>query len=153
MDYLRNGEDQLVNEHRFISTIKEYYEGCNTRNETLMKSTFTDDVIHYFVDHPAVSSADGLANYWCKVGPTTHATWSVDHAMVQEPEAVIEWSMLWKPLTKDSFEVLRGTEWFVFRDDKIAEIRSYHCNFYLNDPQNRSLHEFDYVGRGYLPEA
>lgn len=142
-----------MTEHRFVSTIKKYYEGCNKRDSRIMKSTFTDDVIHYFVDHAPVSSADGLANYWCKVGPITCATWVLDHAIVQEPEAVIEWSMPWKPASKEAFEVLRGTEWFIFRDDRISEIRSYHCNFHLNHPDNRGLHEFDYVGRGYLPDA
>ena len=138
--------------HRFISTIKKYYEGCNTRNSELMMSTFTDDVVHYFVDHSSVSTAKGLANYWCKVAPRTRARWTVDHALVEEPEAVVEWSMLWKPLLEENHELLRGTEWFVFRDEKIAEIRSYHCNFFLNDRENRQLHDFDYIGRGYTTE-
>ena len=141
-----------MNKHRFISTIKQYYEGCNTQNSALMISTFTDDVIHYFVDHSSVSTANGLANYWCKVAPRTQAKWTVDHAIVQEPEAVIEWSMLWKPLSAEKHEVLRGTEWFFFRNEKIAEIRSYHCNFFLNDRKNRQLHDFDYAGRGYTVE-
>lgn len=76
----------------------------------------------------------------------------MDHALVEGPEAVVEWSMLWKPLLEENHELLRGTEWFVFRDEKIAEIRSYHCNFFLNDRENRQLHDFDYVGRGYTAE-
>ena len=57
-----------------------------------------------------------------------------------------------KPLLEENHELLRGTEWFVFRDEKIAEIRSYHCNSFLNDRENRQLHDFNYIGRGYTTE-
>ena len=122
-----------------------------------MVSTFTDDVVHYFVDHSAVRGAEALANYWAKVAPKTQANWVLDHAVVQDDEAVIEWSMRWVPLqpTADapSPQVLRGSEWYVFRSGLIAEIRSYHNNFYLQHPDNRALHDFDYVGRGYRKES
>lgn len=114
-----------------------------------MMSTFTDDVVHYFVDHSAVRGADGLANYWAKIAPRTQANWVLDHALVQEPEAVIEWSMRWVPAQTGEPEILRGSEWYLFRDDKIAEIRSYHNNYFIQDPENRALHGFDYSGRTY----
>ena len=139
-------------EHRYIKTIKTYYRGCSSRDFELMVSTFVDDVVHYFVDHSPVIGAEALANYWCKVGPITQATWHVDHAIVQEPEAVIEWSMPWTPKSTGNPEVLRGTEWFIFAGEKITEIRSYHCNFYLSNPVNRALHGFNYPGRGYFTE-
>jgi hypothetical protein len=135
--------------HPYVETIETYYLGCNARDFDLMVSTFVDDVVHYFVDHAPVRGAQGLANYWCKVAPKTAATWAVDHAIVAEPEAVIEWSMPWTPPVTGAAEVLRGTEWFVFTNGKIAEIRSYHCNFFLNAPKNRALHGFDYASRGY----
>ena len=141
-----------MTKHRYISAIETYYEGCNAQNPEMMVSTFTDDVVHYFVDHTSVSTAKGLSNYWCKVADQTQATWSMDHALVKEPEAVIEWSMLWRPLSEENHELLRGTEWFIFRDEKIAEIRSYHCNFFLSDRKNRQLHDFNYAARGYTAE-
>ena len=141
-----------MNEHRFIDVVKRYYLGCNQRDFDIMMSTFSPDIVHYFVDHDPVIGAERLANYWCKVGPITSATWFVDHAIVQEPEAVIEWSMPWTPPDQASSEVLRGTEWFCFENEKITEIRSYHCNFYLNAPENRRLRGFDYVGRKYTAE-
>ena len=135
--------------HRYIKTIHTYYEGCNTQDIDLMCSTFTDDVVHFFVDHSAVRGAAALANYWAKTAPRTMANWQLDHAVVQEPEAVIEWSMLWVPPQTGEAELLRGAEWYIFRDDRIAEIRSYHNNYYLQAPENRELHDFDYQGRGY----
>ncbi|MFT6810104.1 MAG: hypothetical protein ACJA01_003347 [Saprospiraceae bacterium] len=133
--------------HRYIEIIHTYYRGCNTADVDLMMSTFTDDVVHYFVDHSAVRSALGLATYWAKIAPRTQSNWELDHALVQEPEAVIEWSMRW--LQTGVSELLRGSEWYLFQDDKIAEIRSYHNNFYLQDVRNRELRDFNYTDREY----
>ena len=135
--------------HPFIETILQYYEGCNTADMDLMMSTFTDDVVHYFVDHSAVRGARALANYWAKVGPITKANWVLDHCLVQEPEAVIEWSMRWIPSQTGVAEMLRGSEWYVFEAGLIKEIRSYHANYYLAAKENHELHGFDYAGRGY----
>ena len=55
--------------HPYIETIQRYYAGCNSADVDLMMSTFTEDVVHYFVDHGAVQGATGLASYWSKVGP------------------------------------------------------------------------------------
>ena len=73
--------------HPFIDVIQTYYQGCNSLDFTLMMSTFTPDIVHYFVDHSAVVGAEALANYWCKVAPKTQANWELDHAVVQESEA------------------------------------------------------------------
>jgi len=135
--------------HVFIETINTYYRGCNTADRELMISTFTEDVVHYFVDHGAVKGAAALANYWAKVGPKTEANWILDHCLIQEPEAVIEWSMRWVPSATDEPELLRGSEWYLFEEGKIAEIRSYHNNFYLQDKKNRELWDFGYKSRGY----
>lgn len=69
--------------HPFIETIKTYYLGCNTADEALMRSTFTEDVVHYFVDHGEVRGSQQLAHYWARVAPKTQANWQLDHALVQ----------------------------------------------------------------------
>lgn len=135
--------------HPFIETIHQYYAGCNAADRTLMQTTFTEDVVHYFVDHSKVAGAERLANYWAKVQPLTQANWVLDHALVQDDEAVIEWSMRWTPQPTGVPEILRGSEWYLFRDGLIAEIRSYHANYYLADTRNRELHNFPYNSRGY----
>ncbi len=137
--------------HAYIDQIKKYYQGCNTQDFHLMCSTFTPDVVHYFVDHEPVRGAEALANYWCKVAPRTEANWQLDHALVQEPEAVIEWSMRWTTPNGD-VQVLRGTEWYIFEGTQISEIRSYHNNVFLQSPRNRALWGFDYAGRSYRVE-
>jgi hypothetical protein len=138
-----------VFEHPHLITVGRYYEGCNTADVALMKSTFTRDVVHYFVDHDPVRGNDALAGYWARVGPKTRARWSVDHALVHDDEAVIEWSMHWSPVGSDRTEMLRGSEWFRFRDGRIAEIRSYHNNPHLHDARNHELRGFPYAQRGY----
>ena len=135
--------------HPYIDVIEAYYAGCNSADVEAMMATFTDDVVHYFVDHAPVGTAAGLAGYWASIGPRTKANWTVDHWLVQEPEAVIEWSMAWQPPGDGPAEILRGTEWFRFRNGRIAEIRSYHNNVHLQAPENRELHNFAYAERGY----
>ena len=141
-------KQQNLSEH-FAHTINRYYRGCNTADKDLMMSTFDEDVVHYFVDHSAVRGAERLANYWVKVAPLTQANWTLDHIIAQNQEAVIEWSMQWVPAQTGKPELLRGSEWYVFADDKISEIRSYHNNYYLQDLRNRELWDFDYAERGY----
>ena len=140
---------QTAADHRYAAIIRRYYEGCSTADTGLMMSTFDPDVVHYFVDRNPVRGAAALAGFWAKIGPRTKASWFVDHIIVQEPEAVIEWSMPWTPPQDQRRQVLRGTEWYIFKDDRIAEIRSYHNNPYLQDPRNRELWGFPYVDRGY----
>ena len=108
-------------ERSHLATIRRYYEGCNTVNIELMRSTFDADVVHYFVDHAPVSGAVTLASYWAKIGPRTRARWSVDHFLAGGDEAVVEWSMRWMPAHAQRPEVLRGTEWFRFVEGRIAE--------------------------------
>ncbi len=136
-------------DHDHIRTILRYYDGCNTADAELMRSTFSADVVHYYLDHEPVRGRDGLAGYWAKVGPRTRARWSCDHAIVAGDEAVIEWSMRWTPIGTNTPELLRGTEWYRFVDGLIAEIRSYHCNHHLQSPDNYELRGFDYDARGY----
>jgi len=141
-------------DHPHVRTILRYYDGCNAADEALMRGTFTEDVVHYYLDHAPVRGREGLARYWAKIGPRTGATWRCDHAIVHDDEAVIEWTMRWTPIGSDQPEVLRGTEWYTFRDGLIAEIRSYHCNHHLQSPDNYQLRDFDYRGRGYaLPDG
>jgi hypothetical protein len=60
-------------------------------------------------------------------------------------EALIEWTMRWSPPERSAPELLRGAEWYVFREGKIAELRAY-------DPIGGGNHELDgypYVEQGY----
>jgi hypothetical protein len=71
--------------------------------------------------------------------------WTVDHIVASGDEAVIEWTLFWLPGGQAERVATRGAEWFVLRDGRIAEIRSY----YHQQPQTTELDDFPYAQRGY----
>jgi hypothetical protein len=140
----------MSTEHPFVATIKRYYEGCNQANFELIRSTFTDDVVHYFTHAPVVSGGDALANFWTRVVPRYGNVFTVDHGIVQDDEAVIEWSLELTPREGVARELIRGAEWYVFREDRICEIRAYYLN--RHDPipdESFELRDYPYTERGY----
>ena len=145
----------MLQEHAYVATIKKYYHGCSTADVESMKSTFTSDVVHYFTHHAPIRGAHTLASYWAKMQPRIQATWTCDHAIVQAGECVIEWTMQWTPPSGQA-ELMRGAEWYIFRGEKIAEIRAYYINRHLPYEQaNFELEEFPYAERDYsvLPSS
>ncbi len=65
--------------------------------------------------------------------------------MAEGDQAVIEWSMHWRPRGAAARAVTRGAEWFVFEDGLIREIRSW----YQQRPETTELAGFPYAERGY----
>jgi len=132
-----------------LSVIKRYYNGCTSGDLDMMHSTLHPDVVHYFlapnVGSKPVKGREHLARYWRKVARRIDARWVVDHAVTMGDEAVIEWTMFWRPIPDAQRIATRGAEWFVFRDGLIFEIRSY----YQQRNESTELEAFDYSGRGY----
>ena len=73
--------------------------------------------------------------------------WSVDHILACNDEVVSEWSCIWTPKRTDKRLMLRGSEWYVMRAGKIAEIRAY---FMSDADLSCELAGFPYAERGYL---
>jgi ketosteroid isomerase-like protein len=138
-----------------LDVIRRYYDGCSTGDVDAMTATLADNVVHYFLaPNPGstpVRGAEHLARYWRKVAAMIEARWVVDHCLAGEREAVIEWTMFWRPQAGTSQAgtsrvATRGAEWFAFAaDGRIAEIRSY----YQQRPQSTGLDGFPYADRGY----
>ncbi len=136
-----------MSEDAHVATIRRYYDGCNRGDIELMMSTFTPDITHYFVNGPPIHGAAELAAYWKQFQTASRTTtWTVDHAIVQGDEAVIEWTMISTFKDERPKRILRGAEWYVFSDDKIAEIRAYYHQVVLDE---RELEGFPYAERGY----
>lgn len=132
-----------------LALIARYYDACSAGDADGVAATTTEDVVHFFLA-PNVGSApvrggEHLARYWRKVHTMIAPVWVVDHGIVQEDEAVIEWSMFWTPYGATDAVVTRGAEWFVLRDGRIAEIRSY----YRQEQADAELEGFLYAERGY----
>jgi len=138
-----------MNNHPLIDKVLKYFRGCNTGDVELMLSTFAEDVTAYSIDIPPVHGSENLAQHWKRVYDTIKARFTVDHAIVVGQEVVIEWSMSWTPPEGSTLDFTRGTEWYLFKNEKIAEIRQYHLNRYLGPDQIYELQGFPYLDRGY----
>lgn len=132
----------------WLDLITRYYDGCSSADIALMTDTLHPDVVHWFlapnVGSTAVRGAEHLARYWRKVATPIQARWVVDSLCAANDQAVIEWSMFWNADSGDRVTT-RGAEWFVARDRRIAEIRSY----YQLQPRTTQLDGFPYASRGY----
>ncbi len=129
--------------------VRRYYNGCTAGDLDELRATLHPDVVHYFlapnVGSAPVTGAEHLARYWRKVTRMIDARWVVDHILTGPDEAVIEWTMWWRPGPGSERVATRGAEWFVIRDNLIAEIRSY----YQQRDHTSELDAFPYPARGY----
>ncbi|MHA6795386.1 nuclear transport factor 2 family protein [Pseudonocardia bannensis] len=136
-----------------LAVITRYYDGCSAGDVDLMLTTLHPDVVHYFlapnVGSAPVVGAEHLARYWRKVARMIEARWVVDHCLAGADEAVIEWTMFWRPDGSGDRVATRGSEWFTFTGGLIREIRSY----YQQRPATTELDGFPYGERGYSTAA
>ena len=136
-------------EARNISVVLKYFDGCNSGDINDLLSTLDPDVIHYFLPEQfkPIRGAEHLAKYWRKFKVLLNPIWKIDHIIAHDNEVVSEWSCLWTPEGASLRRMMRGSEWYVMRDDKIAEVRAY---FGYSDQSDTVLTGFPYGSRGYL---
>lgn len=141
--------DTALDSERKLALIRRYYDGCSRGDVEAMKATLTDDVVHYFLapnrGSAPVSGACRLAAYWRKTQALIDGHWVVDRLVGEGDEAVIEWTLYWRPAPAAERVATRGAEWYRFADGRIAEIRAY----YQQRESSSELEAFDYEGRGY----
>ena len=132
-----------------ISTVIKYFDGCNSGELDDLLSTLDPDVVHYFLPQQfkPIHGAQHLAKYWRKFKILLNPTWKIDHIIGQNDEVVSEWSCLWTPEGTSHRLMMRGSEWYRMREDKIAEVRAY---FGYSDKADTELTGFPYGSRGYL---
>jgi hypothetical protein len=136
-------------EARNISVVLKYFDGCNSGDLGDLLNTLDPDVIHYFLPQQfkPIQGAQHLAKYWRKFKVLLNPTWKIDHIIAQDNEVVSEWSCLWTPEGTDLRIMMRGSEWYLMREDRIAEVRAY---FGYSDKFNTELTGFPYGARDYL---
>ena len=132
-----------------IEVVRRYFAGCQTGDLDTISSTLDADVVHYFLPSrfPPIKGAGPLAKYWRAYKLALNPVWSVDHVVARDDEVVSEWSCIWTPKRTDKRLMLRGSEWYVMRAGKIAEIRAY---FMSDADLSCELAGFPYAERGYL---
>lgn len=132
-----------------LTLVRRYYDGCSAGDVDELLATLHPDVVHYFLapntGSAPVAGAEHLARYWRKVAGLIDARWVVDHLLADGDEAVIEWTMFWRPTPGAERIATRGAEWFVLVDGLIAEIRSY----YQQRDHTTELDAFPYPDRNY----
>jgi len=132
-----------------VAAVRRYFDGCNSGDVEVLLSTLTSDVVHYFLapSFEPIRGAGHLARHWCTFKLTLNPVWNVDHIIAQGDEVVSEWSCIWTPRRTQKRLMLRGSEWYVMRDARIAEIRAY---FLHDDAADTGLVGFPYAARDYL---
>lgn len=126
-----------------------YFDGCNTGDVEQLKSTLEDNVVHYFLPdvHAPIRGAEHLAKYWRKFSQIYKPNWKIDHTIANGDEVVSEWSCAYTLPSSGERMMFRGTEWYVMRNQRIAEVRAY---YHYDEAKDCQLNGFPYRLRGYL---
>jgi ketosteroid isomerase-like protein len=127
--------------------VRAYYEALNTGDAAAVSAHFTDDATHYYTRLGPHEGAKTIGDLAALGVSTIDAQWYVENLIEAGDQVAIEWTMTWRDPKSGEQRLDRGTEWFRFRDGKIAEVRAYHHGGKKN-PQGDLL-GFDHAGRGY----
>lgn len=132
-----------------LSVVQKYFNGCNSGDLDALLGTLDPGVVHYFLPtrFPPIRGAEHLARYWRKFKNLLDPVWRIDHIMGRNDEVVSEWSCLWTPRGTSRRLMMRGTEWYVMHEGRIAEVRAY---FLHEDATDAELIGFPYSEHDYL---
>jgi len=130
-----------------VDHIRSYYEALNSGDAERVAAHFTEDATHYYTRLGPHEGAETIGQMTDLAVNSIEAQWFVENAIEEGDQAAIEWTMTWRDPKSGEKRLDRGTEWFLFRDGKVAEVRAYHHG----GPKNPSgdLLGFDHRGRGY----
>ena len=139
----------IVKPDTHVEVVLTYFKGCDKGDVAQMMRTLEDDVIHYFLPqvHRPIHGAEHLALYWRKFHQIYHPTWKIDHTIASGHEVVSEWSCAYTLPSNGNRMMFRGTEWYVMRNQRIAEVRAY---YQYDESRDCQLKDFPYAERGYL---
>jgi ketosteroid isomerase-like protein len=130
-----------------IDHVRSYYEALNSGDPEVVAAHFTEDATHYYTRLGPHEGAATIGQMTKLAVESIEAKWFVENAIEDGDQAAIEWTMTWRDPKSGERRLDRGTEWFLFREGKIAEVRAYHHGGKKN-PQGDLL-GFDHAGRGY----
>jgi ketosteroid isomerase-like protein len=127
---------------KLLDHVKSYYQVINSGDVDAIADHFTDDAVHYYTRMAPHRGGRVIAERAVWAVTNIEAEWSMYNGIDDGEQAVIEWAMKWRHPETGELKLDRGTEWFLFRDGKICEVRAYY---------NRSgdLKEFDHAARGH----
>ena len=127
--------------------VRAYYETLNRGDAKAVSAHFTEGAVHYYTRLGPHEGAETIGGFAALGVSTIDAQWYVENAIEQGDQVAIEWTMTWRDPKTDAKRLDRGTEWFLIREGRIAEVRAYHHGGKQN-PQGDLL-GFDHEGRGH----
>lgn len=130
-----------------VEHVRSYYQALNSGDADAVSAHFTDDAVHYYTRLGPHEGAETIGSYAAIGVESIDAQWYIENAIEQDDQVVIEWTMTWRASDSGAQRLDRGTEWFLIRGGKIAEVRAYHHGGKKN-PQGDLL-GFDHKRRGY----
>ena len=130
-----------------LDHVRSYYDALRSGDPDRVAAHFTGDAVHYYTRLGPHVGARAIGEHTQWAVDNLGGQWFIENGIEQGDQACIEWSMTWRDPRSGEQRIDRGTEWFLFRDGKIAEVRAYHHS----DEKNRSgdLLGFDHAGRGH----
>jgi ketosteroid isomerase-like protein len=130
-----------------LDHVRSYYEALNSGDSDRVADHFTDDAVHYYTRREPQHGARTIGEHTQWAVDNIDGHWKIEDAIEDGERVVIEWTMTWRSPRSGEPRIDRGSEWFEFRDGKIAEVRAY----FHSDEKNRSgdLIGFDHAGRGH----
>ena len=130
-----------------LDHIRSYYASLNTGDPDEVARHFTDDAVHYYTRLGPHEGARTIGEHTKWAVENLDGQWHLYNGIEEGDQAVIEWAMTWRDPGSGERRLDRGTEWFLFRDGLIAEVRAY----FHGGRRNRSgdLIGFDHKGRGH----
>ena len=143
------GHDVPPPQQRNIAVVRKYFDGCSSGSLDDLLATLDPGVVHYFLAGPfkPIRGAEHLARHWRKFKRLLDPVWRIDRIVAQDDEVVSEWSCLWTPEGTRLRLMMRGSEWYVMRAGRIAEIRAYFAH---SEQADTGLVDFPYGERDYL---
>jgi ketosteroid isomerase-like protein len=130
-----------------LDHVRSYYEALNSGDPERVAAHFTDDAVHYYTRLGPHEGARTIGEHTKSAVERIGGRWFIENGIEQDDQACIEWTMTWHHPETMEPRLDRGTEWFRFREGKIAEVRAYHHGNKKNP--SGDLIGFDHAGRGY----
>jgi ketosteroid isomerase-like protein len=142
-------DEAIMTPEAHAKLVLKYFDACNTGDVEQLKGTLAHDVVHCFLPpvHPSIRGAEHLENYWRKFKKMYGPTWKIDHTIASGDEVVSEWSCAYTLRSTGSRMMFRGTEWYVIKNQRSAEVRAYYQYDEIRDCQ---LNGFPYANRSHL---
>lgn len=135
-----------------IQTVLTFVNARNTEMIGLFSRILDPDVVAYFlmpVEHGPIHGARDLTLYLMRHEQLYAPVWRVDHIVGSGSEVVCEWSCAYRLSQNARRMMYRGTSWYVMRDGRIAEVRTYSA-YDVERERDFELTGFPYAARGYL---